>query len=84
MLVHLTPSSQEHMSCHSGGKVLGTNKADIVKDVANNNGCHFLDIRWCTKYYTKYTKCITSCNPHNNVYLVNSVITPFYRWENWG
>lgn len=44
MLAHLSSQSEEHLSCHSGGKILGTNMADLVKDVANNNGCHFLDI----------------------------------------
>ena len=41
MLVHLTSPSEEHLSCRSGGKILGTNKADLVKAVVNNN--EFLD-----------------------------------------
>lgn len=42
MLVHLTSPYEEHLSCHAGGKILGTNKADLVKAVVNNN--EFLDI----------------------------------------
>lgn len=44
MLVHLTSPSEEHVSCHSGGKTLGTDTADLVKVVVRNNGRHFLAI----------------------------------------